>query len=1442
MGARPNDEEEERTRYLSSLQSQFSSSRPPPRSRGHTPSSSTSEFDRSMAESPNSKFSMSSSKGRRSNSSTNFGHSLAGRVKSSGKALGIGRTSSDLHRTQPSDGSSSIDNNHNNNNNNAYGAALKPNRLAWNGKSMSMDHIHADNGAADAPSVLDRGRPVPSVHSKYESTTDLDAAPEPSIAGGPRKMQNPSATGPVYVNAAASKSRPSTLRKITTQQDLRTAGHPSPPIPQDIRNQAADFVRTSSMAGTLPPPSARDTRAPSPAVASRRRESSPPRDNKPGFFKRVFGGSSARAVSTPVDRSVSNQTAPNGNERSNMASRSASQTEVPQQQTQNDVKPSTNASSSAPPPSLNKKPSSFFRRRKKSTSEAMQPPPLPIPPSNPELDVKGAAPSPSVSSLRKVMDPFLSQESSAANGKPEPQQGDRFRPNTADSKHEDSEDPDIFHTGYTPPPDASLGSRHPISREHSARPSLDRDAEVNASKMKVRKRKPDALVTSSSQGFSRQTSVGTLRDEPNGPAPVSPLSDMNPTFARPSSPPSRPSTGENILRSQQDSPVESPNQDLRDFSANNNVSLDLNDEGWIITRAIQDRPASKSTERLRLQPTPSEERLNASAANFSSPERSSMRSPTLTKENIAPNGSAAVSERVLSESQLGLPTVQVDASNASRTSSDPTIIHVPAEFHDEGAEYRERARRIFEGDEEDVLKGDAAAWMGERNTLSTRTLQAYMQLFDFSGLNILTSLRMLCMRLVLRGETQQFDRIITALSARWCECNPKHGFKAQDVVHTIIYSLILLNTDLHLADIGEKMSRSAYVKNTLPTIKRVVTDAAPNAFDETLKVTLSSHRPSLPWSDSNPSIPSSPVMPRSATPVERSESSFSDSLQMFAPTSNKRLSMRPTMSRNDSDNATPDSGSGGPSNTLVNFPWMGSMRGWELEIESILKSFFTSIRADPLPLHGAAAADLPSSNRNLSVADLHSTLKRTGSVVSKAPSDATSFRSKQDFRSMTMRWQGRGINRSRPKLYPASTIGSSRTSFDDGSGFWSPAQSSKFSFSKTLTSASVGSFNHFSPTDSFKHSIGFANALSQAIIREENTGGDSETFSVPGGLLEDESLTLEGAPWAKEGLVKHKHHLETQDRKAKDRNWNECFAVISKGKLTLFAFNTSGKTQSMGRKNHFGKGSGKAASVTGAKVGGGDWMENAEQLDVFVLRQTIASTLPPPGYSKARPHVWALSLPSGAVHLFQVGTPEIAEEFMSTANYWSARLSKEPLSGGVSNIEYGWSENVINPALIERAENFQHPPPSMNNRGTNHGHSMSTDRPRRSSLQSSVRNSFDTGFGSSKPKLPGDKVSILEWEPPSQSMMASQLMEVDQLRQLTAYVKGQEEELERHNELKHAIELAVSLFPFLHIQNVSYLLFLAVLAPPPQLQQSHEQLAAQVRLLAPRNRQVPHVH
>lgn len=1402
LPSRGYDDEKEREQDRIRQAPLHAMSRPAQRTRGHTYSSSlSSDYGRNngVPETPSSKYSSPPHRSRRSNSSTNFATMTppaGGRTSTMIPTSKFSehkrtRTSSDTQRKTKAGEKPARPQNHSRVDSDnsvasvSYSAILESSRLAWGGaRSISMDQIYAGGKSSD--SMMERGRPVPSVYSKFDSPAE--AAPEPMVPAGPRKMQNPAATGPVYVNQA---SKNSSLRKITTQSDLRSASNPT--IPQDVRDRASEFVRANSMRGDAVPPATGDRSAQgSISGPARRKDTHSPQRERPGFFKRVFGGSRSAERTDLVNQSTES---PSGRKPSATGNGAGSHLRNEYQHSREQ----SPATSSHPPAALNKKPSSFFRRRKRSMSEAAPPPPIPLSVGN--LNPP-AVQSPSASSLRKVMGPYIGDQPYAADA------GDDSRPVTSQS-HEDSDELSIFHSGYTPPPDASLGRRNPLSREPSSR-NQDKENESPKVKLKVKKQKPDPIPVINA---SRPSGSSFLRDDSTErAAPVSPVTFYSPmdtantrvspvSTAAPSIKESKRSVSPVSFRDQSEatdatSPAEpSPNQDMRDFAAGHNVSLDMHDQSWLVThdtqRAAHEPPITDPAPRLYLQPSESKEEKekNNDGAAPSSGSHQNSRSASMN----APSVAAAVSPVTPStryHSATSLPLVQVDGNEAPRPSVD-TLGARPSPRNEEDV-YKERAKRIYEGDEEDVTRMEAAAWLGETKTLNKRTLDAYMQLFDLAGMNILAALRTLCGKLVLKGETQQFDRIITALSFRWCQCNPNHGFKAQDVVHTICYSIILLNTDLHMAEIGEKMSKNAYVKNTLPTVRRVVADAAPNAFDETIRATPSQARPSLPWSDPSVSGPNSPGLPPD-TPQERT------SFDVVRPAMTKRMSMRPAVFRTDSEGGTSDSPNSSSSMALVSQPWTGTMRAWEDQIETVLKTFYTSIRTEPLPLLNLSTADVQTPQANLTV---HS-LKRSGSVASRAPSEAVSYRSKQGLRSLaTMGWQGRS-NRSRPKLYPASTVGSSRTSFDDDSSIWSPAQSStwsRYSNGKALTSTSVGSLGYhmMPPETAFKHSIGFANALSQAIIREEGgataTTNDTDSMTIRGDLLEDESLALEGAPWAKEGLVKHKHHLEGPERKSKARHWGECFAVITKGRLTLFNFNTDSKSRSLGRQK-LQKGSGRAPSIASQRVGGGDWTENAEQIDSFVLRQTIASVLPPPGYSKARPHVWALSLPSGAVHLFHVGTPEIAAEWMSTANYWSARLSKEPLSGGVSNIEYGWSDQVINPALVERAaspQSFSTPPVALYNRQRTHTHSSSSggNLPR-PSTQSSLRSSFDIG-GGSRSRMPGDKIQISDWQQPSQSMMASQLMEVDQLKALTTYVSNVETELDTHNKLKDAIELAVS--------------------------------------------------
>jgi len=107
---------------------------------------------------------------------------------------------------------------------------------------------------------------------------------------------------------------------------------------------------------------------------------------------------------------------------------------------------------------------------------------------------------------------------------------------------------------------------------------------------------------------------------------------------------------------------------------------------------------------------------------------------------------------------------------------------VAVEEAEPSAEDRAAAELIYRGDNVYVKRSGAAALLGEASFISARMRRAYMELFDWSGLNILSAFRNLCQRLIMKAESQALDRVIDAFSQRWCECNETHGFKASGML------------------------------------------------------------------------------------------------------------------------------------------------------------------------------------------------------------------------------------------------------------------------------------------------------------------------------------------------------------------------------------------------------------------------------------------------------------------------------------------------------------------------------------------------------------------------------------------------------------------------------------------------------------------------------------
>ena len=103
-------------------------------------------------------------------------------------------------------------------------------------------------------------------------------------------------------------------------------------------------------------------------------------------------------------------------------------------------------------------------------------------------------------------------------------------------------------------------------------------------------------------------------------------------------------------------------------------------------------------------------------------------------------------------------------------------------------------------------------FIAEPGPVSAVLLKEYLALFDFHGQSLDDALRMFIEAFRLPVEAQQIDRVLQAFANQYFLHNP--GLLANaDVVHTLAFSLIMLNTDAHNDQIKQKMTVDQFVSN-----------------------------------------------------------------------------------------------------------------------------------------------------------------------------------------------------------------------------------------------------------------------------------------------------------------------------------------------------------------------------------------------------------------------------------------------------------------------------------------------------------------------------------------------------------------------------------------------------------------------------------------------------
>lgn len=176
----------------------------------------------------------------------------------------------------------------------------------------------------------------------------------------------------------------------------------------------------------------------------------------------------------------------------------------------------------------------------------------------------------------------------------------------------------------------------------------------------------------------------------------------------------------------------------------------------------------------------------------------------------------------------------------------------------------------------------------------------------------------------------------------------------------------------------------------------------------------------------------------------------------------------------------------------------------------------------------------------------------------------------------------------------------------------------------------------------------------------------------------------------------------------------------------------------------------------------------------ILLAHSLAHALPPPGYNRQRPHCMVLTLANGGVYFFQAGTEELVNEWVSTCNYWAARQSKEPLAGGVSNMEYGWNR-VLDPVTGTKSSSEDD-----YNADRSDAVSVRSERSNRSRFKGK---DFSATLRAEKSPWQ-DRILINDWKPPLPPSVASIHDEETQMEALQKHVAALKTDLMEHNELR----------------------------------------------------------
>ncbi|KAI8821985.1 uncharacterized protein EV422DRAFT_586065 [Fimicolochytrium jonesii] len=123
---------------------------------------------------------------------------------------------------------------------------------------------------------------------------------------------------------------------------------------------------------------------------------------------------------------------------------------------------------------------------------------------------------------------------------------------------------------------------------------------------------------------------------------------------------------------------------------------------------------------------------------------------------------------------------------------------------------RDIARFLLTND--GLNKSMIGEFLGEGEEENIAIMHAFVDEMDFTGLTFTDALRLFLQSFRLPGEAQKIDRFMLKYAERYVKGNPQ-SFSSADTAYVLAYSVIMLNTDQHNAQVKKRMTKPEFIKN-----------------------------------------------------------------------------------------------------------------------------------------------------------------------------------------------------------------------------------------------------------------------------------------------------------------------------------------------------------------------------------------------------------------------------------------------------------------------------------------------------------------------------------------------------------------------------------------------------------------------------------------------------